>query len=174
MARRTVGQIFSPLFEIHVGHHRGRALLIACGDDLVEQVSGFRALDAFDAVEPEFVDYQEIRARVAAQACGQSFVGERCGQVGQQFGRGAVEDAVTMHAGLLPYRLDDVTFPDPAPADQDQVGAAPDEVARGQLFDLHAVEGFGIELPVESLQRLCPPQSALRECGAPPRVHGGH
>src|SRR5260221_3608012 len=57
-----------------------------------------------------------------------------------------------MHAGLLSYRLDDVTLADPAPAHQDQVGVAPDEIARGELFDLHAVEGFGVELPVESLQ----------------------
>ena len=27
--QRTVGRIFSPLFEVHVGHYRGRTLLIA-------------------------------------------------------------------------------------------------------------------------------------------------
>jgi hypothetical protein len=45
-------------------------------------VSGFRTLDTFDAVKPELVDNQQIRAGVTAQARGQSFVGERCGRVG--------------------------------------------------------------------------------------------
>jgi hypothetical protein len=30
--------------------------LVACGDDLVEQMRGFRALDAFDAVKAELID----------------------------------------------------------------------------------------------------------------------
>src|SRR5262245_54873713 len=83
-----------------------------------------------------------------------NIVGEGCGQIGQQLGRSAIENPVTMHAGLLPYRLDDVAFPDSAPADQDQIAPAPDEITCGQLFDPHAVESLGIELPVESLQGL--------------------
>ena len=42
-----------------------------------------------------------------------------------------------------------MTLSDSAPADHDQVVAAPDEIAGGQFLDLHAVEGFGIELPVK-------------------------
>src|ERR1017187_770828 len=49
-----------------------------------------------------------------------------------------------MNAALLSHRLDDVTLSDSTPADQDQVIAAPDEIAAGQFFDLHAVEGFGV------------------------------
>jgi hypothetical protein len=33
-----------------------RSLLIAGGDDFIQQVSGLRALATLDAVEPEFVD----------------------------------------------------------------------------------------------------------------------
>jgi hypothetical protein len=33
-------------------------------------------------------------------------------------------------------------------------GRFPDEIAGGQFLDLHAVEGFGIELPVEPFQGL--------------------
>src|ERR1039458_6234216 len=59
-------------------------------------------------------------------------------------------------------RLDDVTLSASPPADQDQVIAAPDEIAAGQFFDLHAVEGFGVELPVEPFQGL-----AVRKTGFP-------
>src|SRR6516162_55682 len=57
-----------------------------------------------------------------------------------------------MHAGLLAQRLNDVTLAHAAPAHQDKIGAPADEVARGQLLDLHAIEGLGIELPVEAFQ----------------------
>ena len=55
-----------------------------------------------------------------------------------------------------------LTFPDTAPTYKHQVGPAPDEIAGGQLFDLQAVEGLGIELPVEGLQGF-----ALRETRLP-------
>src|SRR5205809_1125945 len=54
--QRTVGEIFSPFIEVHVGNHRRGALLIARGDDLVKQVRRFRAFGALDFVKPEFID----------------------------------------------------------------------------------------------------------------------
>ena len=58
-----------------------------------------------------------------------------------------------MNAGFLAQSLNEVTLSDSAPADQDQVGPAPDEISRGQLFDLQPAEGFGIRVPVEALKR---------------------
>jgi len=57
-----------------------------------------------------------------------------------------------MDAGLLPQGLNDVTLSHPTPTYQDQIGSAPDEVSGSQIFDLLAVEGFEIELPVEAFQ----------------------
>ena len=39
-----------------------------------------------------------------------------------------------MHARFLSQRLNDVTLPDAAPADHEQIGLATDEVAGGQFF----------------------------------------
>ena len=86
-----------------------------------------------DAVEPELIDNQQIRAGVAAQACWQSLVGQRCRQIGQQGGRGAIQNSVTVHTGLLSDGLDYVTLANPAPAGQEQIVPAPNEIAGGQL-----------------------------------------
>src|ERR1017187_1434365 len=125
-------------------------------------MSRLRTLRPLDAVEPKFVDNRQIRTRVVAQTCGKRFVGEGSGQVGESLGGSAIQNAVALDADLLSQRLDDVTLSDSTPADQDQVIAAPDEIAAGQFFDLHAVEGFGVELPVEPFQGL-----AVRKTGFP-------
>src|ERR1039457_7208987 len=125
-------------------------------------MSRLRTLRPLDAVEPKFVDNRQIRTRVVAQMCGKRFVGEGSGQVGESLGGSAIQNAVALDADLLSQRLDDVTLSDSTPADQDQVIAAPDEIAAGQFFDLHAVEGFGVELPVEPFQGL-----AVRKTGFP-------
>jgi hypothetical protein len=57
-----------------------------------------------------------------------------------------------VHARLLPQRLNDVTFPNTAPAHHQQIGPAADEVAGGQRFHLHSVKCSRIEVPVESFQ----------------------
>src|ERR1017187_1108545 len=125
-------------------------------------MSRLRTLRPLAAVEPKFVDNRQIRTRVVAQMCGKRFVGEGSGQVGESLGGSAIQNAVALDADLLSQRLDDVTLSDSTPADQDQVIAAPDEIAAGQFFDLHAVEGFGVELPVEPFQGL-----AVRKTGFP-------
>src|SRR5262245_52052611 len=109
---------------------------------------------AFDAVKPKFVDDQKIRTGVTAQPRWEGLVGERSGQIGKQLGGGAVQNAIPMDAGLLPQGLNDVALADSAPADQDQVGPAPDKIACCQFLDLHTVESFRIELPIKAFQRL--------------------
>ena len=88
-----------------------------------------------------------------AQPRRQGLVGERSRQIAQQLGAGPIQNAMSVNAGLLPQSLNNVTLSDSAPTHQNQIGPAPDEIPRGQFFDLHPVEGFRIELPVEALQR---------------------
>jgi len=59
---------------------------------------------------------------------------------------------VTLDASLRSQGLHDATFSDSAPAGQNRVGPAPEEIARGQFFDVHAAESLGIALPVEPCQ----------------------
>ena len=73
-----------------------------------------------------------------------------------------------MYAGPLPQGLHDVALAYAAPADQDQVGTAPDEIAGGQFFNLHAVKGFRVELPVEAFQGF-----TLGETGLPDAARHG-
>src|SRR5207248_3923674 len=80
------------------------------------------------------------------------FVRERSGQIRNQIGGGAIEDAIPMDTGLLPQGLNNVTLSNSAPTHQDQIGATPDEISGSQLFDLLAVKGLGVELPVEAFQ----------------------
>jgi hypothetical protein len=55
-----------------------------------------------------------------------------------------------MDTGLLPQGLNNVTLPNPTPTYQDQIGSTPNEVSGSQLFDLPAVQGLGVELPIEA------------------------
>jgi hypothetical protein len=57
-----------------------------------------------------------------------------------------------MDTGFLPQGLNNVTLPNPTPTYQDQIGSTPNEVSGSQLFDLPAVEGLGVELPIEAFQ----------------------
>ena len=52
------------------------------------------ALGAFDAVQSEFIDDQEFRAPVVADALREGFIGEGSGQIGEQGRRGTITDAV--------------------------------------------------------------------------------
>ena len=74
---RAIGQIVSPFVEVDIGHEGGRALLVSSGDDLVKQMSRLVTLGALDAVEPEFVDDEEIGARIAPAEAGSYRRGRR-------------------------------------------------------------------------------------------------
>src|SRR5215467_769759 len=57
-----------------------------------------------------------------------------------------------MQARFLPQCLYDVALAHTAPTDQNEISTAADEIAGGQFFDLHPIEGLRIELPVETFQ----------------------
>jgi hypothetical protein len=55
---------------------------------------------------------------------------------------------------LLPHGFDNVTFSHTALSRQNEIVPPADELAGGQFFDAGAVDGFGVELPIECGQRL--------------------
>ena len=105
-------------------------------------------------VEAEFVDDQQVEARPVTHAFCQSLVGQRGGEIRQQFGAGRVADSSAGRAEAAAQCLKQMTFSDSTLADDDQILAAADEVSGGQLFDLHAVDTGFVELPVEVFERL--------------------
>ena len=129
-------------------------MLVPRSDDLIKQVDCFGTLESLDPVEAKLVDDQQVGILVFSQTLRERFIRERGGKVGDELGGGSVDNAKAKGASLHPDGLDDVAFSDARLSDQDQVGAASDELTRGKLLDLNAVEGFTIEVPVEVLDQL--------------------
>ena len=63
-----VAEIFGPSLEVDICDESGRSLLAASVDDLIEQAGRLRRFLAFQAVETEFVDDQQVEASVFPQA----------------------------------------------------------------------------------------------------------
>jgi hypothetical protein len=122
---------------------------------------GLREFDPYPMVL-KAAAYLVRQGPVAPQARRKRFIGKRSGQIRKQIGGCPVHNAVTADAGLLPHGLNDMALAHAAPAHHRQIGPAADKIAGGQFLDLHAVEGFRIELPVESFERFI-----LREPGFP-------
>ena len=89
-----IAEVVGPGVEVDVGDQGGGPLRAAGVDDLEEEVGGLRRLLAFDVIEAEFVDDQQVEAGVVADALRQGLVGQRGGQVVQQAGAGGVADGV--------------------------------------------------------------------------------
>src|ERR1700680_2033624 len=64
--QRCVAEIVGPGFEVDVRHERRAGALAARVDDLVPQAGGLRTDRAFDAVEAEFVDDEQVELGVKA------------------------------------------------------------------------------------------------------------
>jgi len=103
--QRRIAQVFTPSLEVDV-RGQGRGSLATAGvDDLVEEVRCLRTLAAFNAVESEFVDDQEIEPRPVTDAAGKGLVGQRRPQILQQVGAGGVANAVPQFAVAAGQRL---------------------------------------------------------------------
>src|ERR1700677_3209495 len=70
---------------------------------------------------------------------------------------------IAVDTSSVPQRLDDMTFPDAAPAYHQEIGAPTDEVSCGQFFDLHSIEGLWVEVPVEPFQGLIVSETGLAD-----------
>ena len=154
IARGGIAQIFAPRLEVDVRGQRRGTLAAAGIDDLVEEVRCLGTLAAFDAVEAELVDDDQVETRPVADAAGQGLVGQRLSQVVQQIGTGGVTHAVAQFAVAAAQRLEEMALSHAALADHHEVLVAAEELAGGQLLDLGAVDRRGVELPVEVLQSL--------------------
>ena len=143
-----VAEIVGPSVEVDVGDQRRGALLAASIDDLVPQAGCLRAEAAFDAVEAELVDDEQIKARVKADAVVDGLVGQSRCEVFEKSAAGDVMDFITQGTGSLADALDETAFTDAALADEDEILTSADEVAGGERLDLDPADG-GVEVPIE-------------------------
>ena len=148
-----VAEIVGPSVEVDVGDQSGGALLAAGVDDLVPQAGGLRAEAAFNAVEAEFVNDEQIKTSVKADAVVDGLIGQRGREIFEKSAAGDVIDFMTQGTGRLADALDETAFTDAALADEDEILTSADEVARGECLDLDPADG-GIEVPIELGERL--------------------
>lgn len=107
---------------------------------------------AFDAVEAEFVNHQEIVGGQLPDLLRQRLVGQRGGQFRQQRGATEVTNAEAMHTSTTAQRFEQEALADARLSDQNEVAFAADEVAGGQFLDLGSLDR-ALEVPVEVLQQ---------------------
>lgn len=84
-----IAEVIGPVFEVDVGNQRGRSFAAAAVYHLVQQARWFRILAAFEFVEAELIDDQQIEATVVADASGERLVARGGRQLFQQFGAGS-------------------------------------------------------------------------------------
>ena len=153
MAKGASPEVIGPRLEADVGHHGGGPFGTAAIDHLVQEAGRLAGLGPLDPIEPELVNFQEIEVAVVPQPLVEAVIGQRGGQVVQQLGAGGVADAVALGTGGHSHRLHDSALSHAALARDDEVVSAANELPGGQGLDLYAVDGFGIEVPVEAFQR---------------------
>ena len=126
-------------------------------------MSSLGTFGAFDSVEAELVDDEQVGAFIAAELLRKSFVGERSGKIGDELGGGSVKGTKAQGASPDADGLHDVRFAHAGLTDENQVSVSANEIAGGELFDLKFVESFWIELPVESLESFSFLESGLAD-----------
>jgi hypothetical protein len=128
-----VTQILAPGSEIDVGDQDCRTLLSATVDPFIEQTGRLGSFLTLQSVEAKFINDQQIQARIFAETSRQRLVRHRSAQFFQQLGAGCVAYAPPRHAGLMADRLDQMTLPNSALSQQNQVFMPEDELARRQF-----------------------------------------
>ena len=107
-----IAEVIGPVLEVDVGDQRRRSLAAAAVNHLVEQTRRFRVFAAFEFVEAELVDDQQIEAAVVADARRQRLVAGGGRQVFQQFGAGDVAHAISAgHSNSGPRFESSGSFP---------------------------------------------------------------
>ena len=86
-------------------------MLAASVDDLVPQAGGLRAETAFDAVEAELINNEQIEPGVKADAIVDGLVGQRSREVFEKSAAGDVVDFITQGTGRLADALDEIALP---------------------------------------------------------------
>jgi hypothetical protein len=103
-------------------------------------------------VEAEFVDQQQVQAGVSIERPSKGPIGQRRGEFLEQLGAGRVADAVTQDACGPAYGLENPTLAQASLTHQDDILAAPHEVAGGQLLNGPPIHTLGIERPIKAFQ----------------------
>lgn len=138
-----------PLGPVTIARHNNGRLLIPFVDDVVKILGPWGA----QGLEPEVIEHQQGRPRVAREALLMGAVGAATGEMGEHLGGVDEEDLVTPTTRLMGQGLRDVTLAHPGrPVDQD-VFVPLDEGARREVKELGLVE-LGIEAEVEAFERL--------------------
>src|SRR6266540_1284239 len=148
-----VAEVVGPGLEVDVRHQSRADALAARVDDLVPQAGGLRTDAAFNAIEAEFVNDEQVEFGIEADAVVDGAVRQGGRQVFQEFAAGDVMHFEAHRASGLADALDQMTFPHAALADEDEVLMAAQEVAGSERLDLDTADG-GVEVPIELGERL--------------------
>src|SRR5439155_20122678 len=138
-----------PLRAIAITGQQDRAALIPFVDDVV-QILGAGGAQRF---EPEVVEDEQVRPRVAREPGVTGAVGTTAGEVGEHLVGAHEEDLMAAATGFVREGLGEVALADTGRAEHQDALVARDELAGGEVEDLGLVE-FGIETEVEALERL--------------------
>src|SRR5438094_6217406 len=138
-----------PLRAIAITGQQDRAAFIPVVDDVVESL-GTRGAQRF---EPEVVEDEQVRPRVAREPGVTGAVGTTAGEVGEHLVGAHEEDLVATATGFMGQGLGEVALADTGRAEHQDALVARDELAGGEVEDLGLVE-LGIETEVEALERL--------------------
>ena len=150
--QRRIAQVVGPGGEVDVRRQHGRTTSHAGVQQTVVKRARVSLRLAFQVVEAEFVDQQQVDPRVFGQEPVEGPVGQRGGEVLKQRGAGGVPHVIALSTRGAAHRLENAAFPQSGLADQDRVFVAAHEVAGDQLLDGAAVHALGVETPVESFQ----------------------
>ena len=99
-------------------------------------MSSLGTFGAFDSVEAELVDDEQVGAFIAAELLKKSFVGERSGKISDELGGGSVKGTKAEGASPDADSLHDVRFTHPGLTDENQVSASANEISGSELLDL--------------------------------------
>ena len=144
-----VAEDLHPLAEGEVGGDDRRAPLVAVGEQVEEQLSA----GALEGHEAELVDDQQRHAQVALVQPGERELVARLDEVADEVGGADEGDAVTAAGGLDAERDREVRLAGADRSGDDDVLAALEVVAGGELSELRPLDALQ-RVPVELLEGL--------------------
>src|SRR5439155_8411950 len=127
--QRRIAEIIGTGFEVDVGHQGRAGSLASCVDDFVPQAGSLGTKAAFNAVQAELINDQQVEAGIEADAVVDRLVGQGGGQIFQESTAGRVKDTVAENASDLADVLNQPAFAQARLADEDDDLAATDEVS---------------------------------------------